>query len=258
MELNPGFDGNLSGFGSNGPPKVENGVVTHCGYNSDAVTDISPLRALVGLNSLWCVGRTVGKSKLSDLSPLRGMKLSKLNISTSDVADLSPLQGMPLERLECLYSPITDLSPLEGMRLTYLNCSATQVSDLTPLRGMPLMSLYCGNRNLFSLSPLKGMTFSYLNCSHSQVSDLSPLESCTNLTTLVTSSTAVTAAAMAALQKALPNCKIEWHGPAKTVAKPTRLSRTNFPKVGRRNAKGSAPAADRSRQQEADGTQSGL
>jgi hypothetical protein len=47
------------------------------------------------------------------------------------------------------------------------------------------------------------------------VSDLSPLEDCKNLRELKVTKTKVTAASVAALQKALPNCKIEWDGPAK-------------------------------------------
>jgi Leucine-rich repeat (LRR) protein len=218
MELNPGFDGKLTGSAGNGTPKIENGMVTEFGYVADDVTDISPVRALPGLKVLRCVGRIVGKGKLSDLSPLQGIKLKALNCGTSNVSDLSPLQGMPLESLECIYTPISSLSPLQGMRLTYLNCAATEVTDLTPLKGMPLTDLICGNQKLSSLSPLQGMSFTDLNCSHSQVSDLSPLESCKSLKTLNVRATKVTPAATAALQKALPNCKIEWDGAAEAVA----------------------------------------
>ena len=47
------------------------------------------------------------------------------------------------------------------------------------------------------------------------ITDLSLLEDCTNLKTLAATGTKVTPAAVAALQKALPNCKIEWDDPAK-------------------------------------------
>jgi serine/threonine protein kinase len=51
MELNPGFDGKIGGepFGK-GTPKIENGVVTAIGFITDDVMDISPVRALAGLN----------------------------------------------------------------------------------------------------------------------------------------------------------------------------------------------------------------
>jgi serine/threonine protein kinase len=47
------------------------------------------------------------------------------------------------------------------------------------------------------------------------VSDLSPLAGCKELTTLKATRTKVTAAGVAALQKALPGCKIEWDGEKK-------------------------------------------
>jgi hypothetical protein len=47
------------------------------------------------------------------------------------------------------------------------------------------------------------------------VSDLSPLNDCKSLRILNVKGSKVTPAAVAALQKALPNCKIEWDDPAK-------------------------------------------
>ncbi|HEX4132581.1 MAG TPA: SUMF1/EgtB/PvdO family nonheme iron enzyme [Pirellulales bacterium] len=97
MELNPGFDGKLTGFDGKGTPRIENGVVTELGCVSDNVLDISPVKALVGLKSLSCSGSTSGKSRLSDLSPLAGMKLASLYCCNSQVSDLSPLRGMALK-----------------------------------------------------------------------------------------------------------------------------------------------------------------
>jgi hypothetical protein len=50
------------------------------------------------------------------------------------------------------------------------------------------------------------------------VSDLSPLEDCKSLESLNIKSTKVTPAGVVALQKALPNCKIDWNDPAKPAA----------------------------------------
>jgi len=65
------------------------------------------------------------------------------------------------------------------------------------------------------LSPLAGMPLEVLSCQHSQVRDLSPLEKCKDLRSLSLVGVKVTPASVAALQKALPNCKIEWDDPAK-------------------------------------------
>ena len=146
MELNPGFDGKVTGGDGNGTPKIVKGVVTEFGFVTDNVHDIVPVMALTGVKNLSIAGS-------------RGMK-----------------------------GRVADLSPLQGMRLTSFSCGYTQVSDLSPLRGMAIASLYCGT---------------------TQVSDLSPLEDCKTLGALNVKKTKVTAASVAALQKALPKCEID-------------------------------------------------
>ena len=159
QELNPAFDGKET-------HKNEGGIITQLDFATDNVTDISPVRALVGLRELVCTGSSdISRGKLSDLSPLQGMKLTAIHLSYTQVTDLSPLQGMPL---------------------AIMSIGGTQVSDLTPLRGMPLRQLFCGN---------------------TEVSDLLPLEGCDTLRYLQVHGTHVTAAGVAALQKALPNCR---------------------------------------------------
>ena len=169
------------------------------------VSDLSPLKGMP-LVSLNC-----GITPVYDLSPLKGMSLTWLHCGGTHVSNLSPLRGMPLTRLQCDVTPVSDLSPLRGMALTSLECSMTAISDISPLEGMPLTTLGCnGMLKLSDLSPLKGMPLTHLHCGGTQVSDLSPLEGCAKLRGLKLQGTKVTAAAVAALQKALPACKIEW------------------------------------------------
>ena len=68
--------------------------------------DISPVESIMGVARLY-----------SGCSTDRGSKL----------ADLSPLKGMKLTHLSCRFSPVSDLSPLEGMALTVLNCELSKV-----------------------------------------------------------------------------------------------------------------------------------
>jgi hypothetical protein len=97
QELNPGFDGKVTGRDEQGTPKIENGVVTEFGFSTDNVTDISPVRALEGLRSLCCDGTPyIDKSKFFDLSPVKGMKLYYLRFDNAQVSDLSPLEGVNL------------------------------------------------------------------------------------------------------------------------------------------------------------------
>jgi tRNA A-37 threonylcarbamoyl transferase component Bud32 len=148
MELNPGFDGEIWDNEYKGPPKIESGIVTEIGFHANHVTDISPVRALVGLNAFKCVGSIAGKGKLADLSPLQGMKLTTLSCFYTQVSDLSPLQGMKLSHLFCGGTKVSDLSPLVGMPLKTLYFESTPVSDLSPLEGMELTDIRFTPKNI--------------------------------------------------------------------------------------------------------------
>jgi Leucine-rich repeat (LRR) protein len=111
----------------NGTPKIENGVVTSFGFKKDNVTDISPVRALVGLQSL-SHGSGPGKGILSDLLPLKGMPLTRMDCSDTLVSDLSPLKGMPLTWFSCGGTKVSDLSPLEGMNLREFYFTPTNIT----------------------------------------------------------------------------------------------------------------------------------
>jgi serine/threonine-protein kinase len=68
-ELNPGFDGKVT-------HQKEGDVVTEVTFLTDNVTDLSPVRALLGLRRLRCGGSAWDKGQLADLSALKGMKLT--------------------------------------------------------------------------------------------------------------------------------------------------------------------------------------
>lgn len=197
----------------------------NCGNTE--VDDLSPL-AQMPLTDLSC-----GYTSISDLSPLKEMPLTKLDINSTHkitdltalkglpltelvlfhnfrVTDLSPLEGMKLTVLDCFTTGVTDLSPLKGMPLTFLQCANTKVSDLSPLEGMPLTVLYCFSTQVEDLSPLKGMPLRSLLCNRTRVNDaaLKHLSGLSELKTLDLADTKVSAAGIATLQEALPNCKI--------------------------------------------------
>jgi Leucine-rich repeat (LRR) protein len=89
-----------------------------------------------------------GGLKVSDLSPLKGMKLDTLGLSGTPVSNLSPLEGMPLSRLCLDYARVSDLSPLQGMPLNRLDCNDTPVSDLSPVGEMHLTLLNFTPKNI--------------------------------------------------------------------------------------------------------------
>ena len=197
QQLNPRFDGVATGWYGSNTPVIQNGVVAEFGFLTDSVTDISPVRALAGLKNLKCCGSREGTGVLADLSPLQGMRLTKLDVGNSQVSDLSPLQGMPLTDLWCGATRLSDLSPLRGMKLSVLYCGRTQIADLAPLQGMPLKDLDCNLTQVSNLAPLqgmpltslvvqntkvvdlvvlRGMKLTYLHCGYLPLSDLSPLK----------------------------------------------------------------------------------
>jgi hypothetical protein len=166
QELNPGFDGQVK-------PTIENGVVTGLRFLTPDVSNIAPVRALQGLSSLECAF-----TKVSDLSPLKGMKLHRLQAIGIPASDLTPLQGMPLTSLD-LYQArgVTNLQPLQGMPLEYLNLTGLPVSDLSALKGMTsLRFLVLENMPLSDLTPLRALKLNTLKIKGTQVSDLAVLK----------------------------------------------------------------------------------
>jgi len=173
VELNPGFDGKLT-------PKIMSGAVTELKLNTDAVRNLSPLRALSKLRKLAVNGtitQTERLGQLADLSPLRGLRLEYFECHFNrQVTDLSPLQGMPLLRLDIHDCGVKDLSPLKGLPLTSLWIGGNPATDLSPLKELRLREFSCYTAPLSDLSPLQGMPLIYLDIRWTKVVDLSPLK----------------------------------------------------------------------------------
>jgi len=168
IALNPEFDGAAT-------PLIEGGEVTGLRLLTDAVADISPLKALPRLAELTAEGSLVGEGRLVNLEPLRGRRLRKLAVGRNRVAVLDALTGMPLRELQCAANPVRDLAPLAGMPITALGFRATRVKDLAPLGGMKLHDLDVGLTEVADLGPLAGMPLETLNLEGSKVVDLAPL-----------------------------------------------------------------------------------
>jgi hypothetical protein len=166
-KANPGFDGAVK-------PELEQGAIVGLEIISDRITNLTPLGSAKRLRRLVCAGDAEG-SKLSDLSPLKGLPLTLLSCSRTQVADLAPLRGMSLQALYCVYCPVTSLEPLRGMQLQDVNCASTRVADLGPLQGAPLRVLNCGDTDVRDLTPLRGMPLVYLVIAGTRVVDLAPL-----------------------------------------------------------------------------------
>jgi eukaryotic-like serine/threonine-protein kinase len=168
-KLNPNFDGKVVST-------IKDDVVTGLQFSTDEVDDVTPVRALKGLTSLGCSGTYPRKGKLSDLSPLKGTSLNRLECSNTQVSELTALGGMPLTSLSCDFTRISDLAPLRGMALVELTCAGTKVPDLSPLKGMKLQCLWAMYVPASDLTPLQGMPLTSLDLYHAQkVTNLKPL-----------------------------------------------------------------------------------
>ena len=162
MELNPGFDGKLANSYAQGPPSIVDGVVTQLKVYTDRLSDLSPLRALTGLQVLVCRGSsnigTRANGGLFDLSPLKGMHLVRLECSQNlSLSDISPLAGMPLREIVCPGTNVSNLTPLIGMTLRVADFGQTPLFDLSPLKGMPLKDLNVLGTKVTNVEPLRGM-----------------------------------------------------------------------------------------------------
>jgi len=165
-ELNPGFDGRID-FAAEG------NVVFQLKTHARDVANIAPLRVLKGLTSLECAF-----TNISDLTPLKGIKLKRLHAMRTSVKDLSPLEGMPLTSLDLFHcTGVTDLAPLRGMPLEYLNLTQLPVTDLEPLSGMvTLQSLVLEGTPISDLTPLRGLPLRELKLKGTNVSNLDAIK----------------------------------------------------------------------------------
>lgn len=170
-ELNPEFDGNVVA-------EHENGQVLLWDMRTDHVNNISPLAALKHLRSVNLSGTITWKHNgiLVDISPLEGMPIEVLEVTSTLVKDISPLRNSPLTSLRVDNTNVTDLSPIRNAKLTRLMILNTMISDLSPIQGMPLTYLHMANTQVKDLSALSGMPLEDLRCQYCGIKDMKPLQ----------------------------------------------------------------------------------
>jgi hypothetical protein len=138
QELNSGFDGKVWS-------RIEGGVVINLGMDSWLVTDISPVRALVGLKRLQMANGTNG-GLITNLESLRGLKLNHLHCGGNlRLSDLSALKGMPLTNLIIDRTKVTDLALLKSMPLVNYEGPFDARRDTEILLAIPTLARINGN-----------------------------------------------------------------------------------------------------------------
>ena len=113
--------------------------VIHLECDFSQLSDLSPLKNVPFLTTLWC-----RKTKVADLAPLRGIPLRSLVIDSTLVRDLSPLGGMPLRNLSCYGTKVTDLSPLKACPLKSIRCDFVPNRDTDVLRSIKTLETING------------------------------------------------------------------------------------------------------------------
>lgn len=216
--------------------------VSHKSYNETALSDISALRDLHKLHTLYLYSTNV-----TDITPLEGhTNLRKLILIANNIRenDSRELEGHELietfSELRELYLNgfynIDDISSISNLTnltdLSLLNCSVTDVKPLSKMTKLEWLDLE-GN-NILSVSPLENLTnLRFLRIDRLESGDIKPLENLTNLKSLLLSNFKIksiepikkltnleyadlcnlglTPAQQNELEKALPNCEFNFY-----------------------------------------------
>ncbi|MCA9079989.1 MAG: hypothetical protein KDA58_05490 [Planctomycetaceae bacterium] len=137
-------------------------------------TKIDSLAPLADCNDLEQV--FLESTLVSDLSPLKGKRLTHLYVTDCPVADLSPIAGMRFQELNLCRTKIPDLSAFVEIESGILWLRGTQISDLTPLAGSSLVSLDVQETQVSDLTPLAEIpSLQRLNIADTNVTDVTPL-----------------------------------------------------------------------------------
>lgn len=114
---------------------------------------------------------TLDNVNLPDLSMLEGMDLRELSLKgCRGITDLTPLRGMKLERLNLASTAVLDLSPLAGMPLVELSLNdCNKLADVSPLKQVATLQRLLLPPSARDIEFLRGMksiqTLSYKNLS---------------------------------------------------------------------------------------------
>ncbi len=159
--------------------------LTHLELDNSRISDLSPLGGLKNLEFLEVHG------ELSDLSPLaESINLRGLDIGGTNVTDLSPIAGLiNLRSLDIGGTKLSDVSVLAGLtNLEELTISELDISDLSPLTGLiNLKRVHFSGTNRSVMSFVAGLiNLEYISFSTDGFSDISPLAGLTNLKGIVT------------------------------------------------------------------------
>jgi serine/threonine protein kinase len=120
---------------------------------------------------------TITGRQLTDLTPLAGMPISRIELTGSKVLDINVLAAMPLVKVLLVDTRLRGVAPLAGKPITSLTISRSEVADLSPLKDMPLIQLDVSDSPVADLTPLKGMPLKSLDLSGTKVENFAEVKS---------------------------------------------------------------------------------
>jgi len=122
--------------------------------------------------------RAAGAGTIRSLADIAYMEnLTELAVFNQRISDLSPLRGLRLTRLGLGGNRIGDVSALPDCgAITHLLLNANPLEDIGPLSKIPsLVSLELSKTRVTSIAPLSGLPLAYLSLLETPVSDYAPL-----------------------------------------------------------------------------------
>ncbi|WP_442511923.1 protein kinase domain-containing protein [Novipirellula sp. SH528] len=149
--------------------KQEGGYFVHARF-CGGLRDLSPLRVLP-----FSRLDVSGEDELFDLSPLKGLPLRSVSLR-SMVADLAPIAQPELESLSLFSCAVDDLSPLRGISIRECHVWSNPVSDIEPIAQESLRKLSIAGCPVENLDALRGLELESLNVNETPIRDISVLK----------------------------------------------------------------------------------
>jgi Leucine-rich repeat (LRR) protein len=146
----------------------------HLDLRGSPVSDLSPLAALPKLIALGAA-----ETHIETLMPsARAQPLLELNVSGTRISNLHPLMGLGLTRLDLSGCPITDIDPLAScLDLERVDLSNTEIASVRALHGLKrLRSLDITGTAVRDLGPAGALpSLRYLGAKESRIENIAAL-----------------------------------------------------------------------------------
>jgi len=132
--------------------------------------ELNSLRGLEGVRTLKEV--VIPNNTVCDLRPLRGLPLTRVNVSANPIVDLSPIVQDKLRVLDVSGSGPLDLACLKGCALERLELGDNLVSNFDVVASLPLKRLSFTKRQNTPVTAIAGLHLESLTINQASDEDL--------------------------------------------------------------------------------------